>query len=73
MIGPTDLLRPSPTPHFKTFQVFLIYCLKRPKISDIKQNIMHFEKSKIPHYKKREIWLPLSACVKPPAALTSLY
>jgi hypothetical protein len=26
MIGPTDLLHPSPTPHFKTFQVFLIYC-----------------------------------------------
>jgi hypothetical protein len=30
MIGPTDLLHPSPTPHFKTFQVFLIYCPKRP-------------------------------------------
>jgi hypothetical protein len=29
MIGPTDLLHPSPTPHFKTFQVFLIYCPKR--------------------------------------------
>jgi len=26
MIGPTDLLHPSPSPHFKTFQVFLIYC-----------------------------------------------
>ena len=24
-IGPTDLLHPSPAPHFKTFQVFLIY------------------------------------------------
>jgi hypothetical protein len=24
------LLHPSPTPHFKTFQVFLIYCPKRP-------------------------------------------
>jgi len=24
MIGPTDLLHPSPAPHFKTFQVFLI-------------------------------------------------
>jgi hypothetical protein len=30
MIGPTDLLHPSPTPHFKTFQMFLIYCPKRP-------------------------------------------
>jgi hypothetical protein len=30
MIGPTDLLHPSPTLHFKTFQVFLIYCTKRP-------------------------------------------
>jgi hypothetical protein len=25
MIGPTDLLHPSPATHFKTFQVFLIY------------------------------------------------
>jgi len=24
MIGPTDLLHPSPAPHFKPFQVFLI-------------------------------------------------
>jgi hypothetical protein len=24
MIGPTDLLHLSPTPHFETFQVFLI-------------------------------------------------
>ena len=24
MIGPTDLLHPSPSPHFKTFQAFLI-------------------------------------------------
>ena len=30
MIGPTDLLHPSPAPHFKTFQVFLIYCTNRP-------------------------------------------
>jgi hypothetical protein len=26
MIYPTDLLHPSPAPHFKTFQVFLICC-----------------------------------------------
>ena len=25
MIGPTDLLRLSPSKHFKSFQVFLIY------------------------------------------------
>jgi hypothetical protein len=25
MISPTDLLHPSPTPHFKTFQVSTIY------------------------------------------------
>ena len=25
MIGPTDRLHPSPAPHLKTFQVFLIY------------------------------------------------
>jgi len=24
MLGPTDLFHPSPAPHFKTFQVFLI-------------------------------------------------
>jgi len=30
MIGPTDLLHPSPAPHFKTFHLFLIYCPKRP-------------------------------------------
>ena len=30
MIGPTDLLHPSPAPHFKTFQVFLICCPERP-------------------------------------------
>jgi len=30
MIGPSDLLNPSPAPHFKTFQVFLICCPKCP-------------------------------------------
>ena len=30
MIDPTDLLHLSPAPHFKTFQVFLICCPKRP-------------------------------------------
>ena len=29
MIGPTDLLHPSPAPHFKTFHLFLFYCPKR--------------------------------------------
>jgi hypothetical protein len=29
MIGPTDLFHPPPTPHLKTFQVFLTYCPKR--------------------------------------------
>jgi hypothetical protein len=32
MIGPIDVLHPPPAPHFKTFQVFLIYCPKLPKI-----------------------------------------
>jgi len=32
MIGPTDLLHPSPAPHFKTFQVFLIYFPKCPSL-----------------------------------------
>jgi hypothetical protein len=38
MIGPTDLLHPSPTPHFKTFHVFLIYCPKRPSFSTIQNH-----------------------------------
>jgi len=25
MIGPTDLLHPSPAPHFKTFQAYIVY------------------------------------------------
>ena len=29
----SDLLHPSPVPHFKTSQVFLIYCPKRPSFS----------------------------------------
>jgi hypothetical protein len=35
MIYPTDLLHPSPAPHFKTSQVFLICCPKRPSFSNI--------------------------------------
>ena len=35
MISLTDLFLPSPAPHFKTFQVFLIYCPKRPSFSTI--------------------------------------
>jgi hypothetical protein len=35
MIGPTDLFHPSPASHLKTFQVFLIYCPKRPSFSTI--------------------------------------
>ena len=34
-IGPTDLLHPSPAPHFKKFQEFLIYFPKRPSFSTI--------------------------------------
>jgi len=33
MISPTDLFHPPPAPHFKTFQVFLIYCPKRPSLA----------------------------------------
>jgi hypothetical protein len=39
MIGPTDLLHPSPAPHFKIFQVFLIYCPKRSRETII-QNVI---------------------------------
>jgi len=38
MIGPTDLLHPSPAPHFKTFRVFLIYCPKHPSFSTIQSH-----------------------------------
>jgi hypothetical protein len=38
MIGPTDLLHPSPTPHFRTFHVFLIYCPNRPSFSTIQSH-----------------------------------
>ena len=34
-IIPTDLFHPLPAPHFRTFQVFLIYCPKRPSYSNI--------------------------------------
>ena len=39
MIGPTDLLHPSPAPHFKTFQVFLICCPKRPSFSTLQSHV----------------------------------
>jgi hypothetical protein len=32
-IGPIDLLHPSPAPHFKTFQVFLVLFTKCPSFS----------------------------------------
>jgi hypothetical protein len=34
MISPTDLFHPSPAPHFKNFQMFLIYCPKPPNFSN---------------------------------------
>jgi hypothetical protein len=34
MIGPADLHYPSAAPHFKTFEVFLICCLKCPKFQN---------------------------------------
>ena len=38
MVGPTDLLHPSPAPHFKTFQVFLIRCPKLPSFRTIQSH-----------------------------------
>jgi len=38
MIGPTDLLHPSPVPHFKTFHLFLICCPKCPSFSTIQSH-----------------------------------
>jgi len=37
MIGPTDLLHPSPAPYFKTFQAFLIFC---PKVQEMTIHIL---------------------------------
>jgi hypothetical protein len=41
MISPTDLLHPSPAPHFKTFQVFLIFSPKRPIFSTIQSHALY--------------------------------
>ena len=41
MIGPSDLLHPSPTTHFKSIQVFLIYCTKRPSFSTIQSQMLN--------------------------------
>jgi hypothetical protein len=32
-IGPTDLLRPSPVPHFKIYWIFVIFCPQCPNFS----------------------------------------
>jgi hypothetical protein len=37
MIGPSNVLHPSPAPHFKTFQVFLSYFPKIPIFSTIQK------------------------------------
>jgi hypothetical protein len=39
MISPTDLFNPSPAPHFKTFQVFLIYCPKPDMEAAIEERV----------------------------------
>jgi hypothetical protein len=39
MIGPTDRLHPPPAPHFKTFQVFLIYCLPAEDVFPMKGSV----------------------------------
>jgi len=39
MISPTDLFHPPPAPHFKTFQVFLIYCpIRKKKFKYVAEN-----------------------------------
>jgi hypothetical protein len=37
-IGPTDLLHSSPAPHFKTFQILLIYFPKCPRFTMLYKN-----------------------------------
>jgi hypothetical protein len=41
MIVPADLLHPSPTPHFRTFQVFLIYYLTRRSFRTIESHALN--------------------------------
>ena len=57
MIDPTDLLHPSPAPHFKTFQIFLICCPKRPSfstdweyVSKMSTQHSHYETKRIQWY-----------------------
>ena len=38
MIGPTDLLHPSPAPRFKTLEAFLICCPEHPSFSTIQSH-----------------------------------
>jgi hypothetical protein len=55
MISPTDLLHPSPTPHFKTFHVVLIYC---PKFTTKKKHNFIF----LPLTKKVNSAIPKRNC-----------
>ena len=58
MIGPTDLLRPSPAPYFKTFQIFLICCPKRPNFNT---NIKVLWRNSL-KFKNIEIKWPTNPC-----------
>jgi hypothetical protein len=64
MIGPTDLFHPSLAPHFKTSQVFLIYCPKRPSFSSSSVQVPHVVK-KIPSYCETKRFIPVftAACL----------
>ena len=55
MIGPTDLLHPSPAPHFKTFEAFLICCPERPSFSTIQSHAPNVALKHSIHWKEINI------------------
>jgi hypothetical protein len=68
---PTDLLHPSPAPHFKSFQVFLISCPKRPSFRIWNTNTRVWE-SQINNVRKRNSWQPCRKyCLSPSGDLVT--
>ena len=59
MIGPTHLLHPSQTPHFETFQLFLIYCPNRPRFSTMTVTYLSERKYRTKRLVLAEQLLPL--------------
>jgi len=62
MIGPTDLLHPSPAPHLKTFQVFLIHLPKCPIFSTTQSYVPYAALTAVLQYKKSYCHYFTAAC-----------